>query len=104
MQVMSVQDLRDNGFSVRVTHHRRYRSYDKLPKVELVYHANHEADVRFALPHGGMTVVEVTAPDGVTYSSVAKCSDKDPFNKRLGVKIALGRIQSMLANANVSVV
>ena len=68
----NVEELRKSGYKVWVKHFRR----DSLGGPN---------------PRGGKTVVEVTTPDGVTLLGVSRCSRKENFNKRLGVRIALGR-------------
>ncbi len=67
-----VERLRKSGFKVRVKHYRLMNPYG-------------------IKPCGGKTVVEVTGPDGQHFSGMARCSRKENFNKRLGVRIALGR-------------
>lgn len=69
---MTVEDLRKRGFKIRVHHHRRVTG-------------------KVVNPLGGKTVVEITTPDGTTLVGVSRCSRKENFNKRLGVRIALGR-------------
>lgn len=69
---MTVEDLRKSGYKVRVKHYRR-------------------ASVEGVASRGGKTLVEVTAPDGTTFVGMSRCSRKENFNKRLGVRIALGR-------------
>lgn len=69
---MTVEELRRSGYKIRVHHHRR---------------KNDEG----INARGGKTVVEVTTPDGRTLIGVARCSRRENFNKRLGVRIALGR-------------
>jgi len=77
-----VDALRKGGFKVRVRHFRRLNPMGINPL-------------------GGKTVVTVTTPDGRDLEGVAICSRKENFNKRLGVRIALGRA---LAGAGLPVV
>lgn len=69
---MTVEQLRRNGYKVRVKHFRRENS-DGINS------------------RGGKTVVEVTTPCGSTLVGMSRCNRKENFNKRLGVRIALGR-------------
>jgi hypothetical protein len=69
---MTVQELRNAGYKVRV-HHCRINTVDG-PK-----------------PKGGYTSIVIDGPMGDHYEGVAECSHKDNYNKKLGVKIALGR-------------
>lgn len=70
--MICVEELRKSGYKVRVKHFRRENSDGIVSR-------------------GGKTVVEVTAPDGTTFVGMSRCSRKENFNKRLGVRIALGR-------------
>lgn len=67
-----VERLRKAGFKVRVMHHR-LMNLDGIKA------------------RGGKTVVEITTPNGETLVGMARCSRNENFNKRLGVRIALGR-------------
>lgn len=71
--ISTVDDLRDLGYKVRVMHFRERDNNGCY------------------LTKGGRTVVTITDNDGHTSQGVARCSDKDGFNKKLGVKIAIGR-------------
>ena len=78
----SVNDLRKMGYDVKV-HHSRY-CQDML-----VTYA--DAEPCNFNPRGGLTQVEITTPDGSVLSGESRCSKEDPFNKKLGVRIAIGR-------------
>lgn len=67
-----VEKLRKSGFKVRVKHYR-LMNLDGIKA------------------RGGKTLVEVTTPDGENLVGMARCSRNENFNKRLGVRIALGR-------------
>lgn len=67
-----VERLRKSGFKVRVKHYRLMNPCGIKPR-------------------GGKTVVEVTTPEGESLVGMARCSRNENFNKRLGVRIALGR-------------
>lgn len=66
---MTVRELRSKGYKVRVLHFR--------PK-----------DISNL---GGYTVVQIRTPDGQEIEGKAICSNKENYNKKLGVKIAVGR-------------
>jgi hypothetical protein len=68
----TVSDLRKLGYKVFVIH-IRFMDMDNS---------------RFA--RGGKTLVEIHTPDGVI-NGVAFCSLEDNYNKKIGVKIAIGR-------------
>lgn len=63
---ITVENLRNHGYKVRVLHHRKNEK-------------------------GGKTVVQVKTPDGIELEGIAVCSKKENYNKKLGVSIALGR-------------
>ena len=66
-----IEQLRKNGYKVRVKHFRRH---SPSPETK-----------------GGKTVVEVRTPDGKEIKGEAICSPEDNYNKKIGVRIALGR-------------
>lgn len=69
---MKVHDLRKAGYKVRVLHFRNDNGNGVSAK-------------------GGETVIQITTPDGQELEGRAKCSDKERYNKRVGVQVALGR-------------
>ena len=79
---MNIQELRNSGYKVKVLHHRLYNG-------EYCYGSYY----RTRLPDckGGFTKVIIDSPSGEHFEGEAKCSDKDNYNKKLGVRIALGR-------------
>lgn len=82
----TVQLLRDNGYKVRVTHYRYYTNTKLLRRSE----ANQQG-FNQPKPNGGKTVVEVRTPDGTELVGNSVCSCSDSYNRKFGVKIALGR-------------
>jgi len=78
---MNVEQLRKSGYKVRVIHSRRGKTMQRMDG----------GVVQTLSERGGHTVVQVRTPDGEELEGVAVCSTKDNFNRRLGVKIALGR-------------
>ena len=81
--MLSVHELRTQGYKVKVFHNRLVD--DQTGEI---------------LCRGGSTVIELTTPDNVTYTHTAKCNEKDNYNKKRGVQIALGRILKGIRNAN----
>lgn len=77
---MTVSELRASGYKVRVLHHRKWNPSGISCK-------------------GGTTVIQVRTPDGEELEGIAVCSNKENYNKKLGVSIALGRA---LKNKNFS--
>lgn len=80
----TVRQLRQDGYKVKVLHHR----YKKI--VSVGYNPyGHKMEVIDNL--GGKTEVIIDGPNGEHFVGIAICSNKDNYNKKLGVKIALGR-------------
>lgn len=78
----SVAELRRAGWRVGVSHARRLKA-TRLGGAWVVTGLEER---------GGTTTVTVTAPDDEhTYTGVAHCRSDEHYNKKLGVKVALGR-------------
>jgi hypothetical protein len=86
-QEYTVANLRQKNFKVRVLQ-RRYAMDDTkfttlLPLRDLPGpQRSHKA---------GELLVEVTTPEGIELSGKAVCSKKDSFNRKLALRMALGR-------------
>lgn len=91
--IPSVCELRRAGYKVRVSHFRNVVYGNSLWAFERVTKVDKKRGV-FAkiLEHGGETQVEVTNRDGKTFNAVARCSNQDAFNRRLGNHICLARL------------
>jgi hypothetical protein len=86
---MTVQQLRNMGYKVRVLHCRLYNGYHTWQVGGHQYiqkNAPVDPDSK-----GGSTQVIIDSPDGQHFRGLAMCSKKDNYNKKMGVKIALGR-------------
>jgi hypothetical protein len=84
---VTIQSLRQAGFKVRVLHTRNKQSTQHLGF----------GSRNILSGKGGATKIEITTPDTeTTVAGVAKCSDKDSFNRKLGNEIALGRALAKL--------
>lgn len=84
---MTVQELRNKGYKVRVLHNRLYNGYHKWQvgsKPQTCGPIDPDAK-------GGSTQIIIDSPTGEHYQGLAICSKKENYNKKLGVKIALGR-------------
>jgi hypothetical protein len=80
----TVKELRQSGYKVRVLHHRNYKTYKVANNPnQFVQKSIHNL--------GGKTEIIIDSPNGEHYEGVAICSKTDNYNKKLGVKIALGR-------------
>ena len=84
---MSVKELRDLGYLVKVFHNRKYMNS-----------FIHEDYLDVVSPHGGDTRVSIIHPDGGDMvSGFANCNPKDNYNKKVAVKICIGRAIPLLA-------
>ena len=86
---MTVQQLRNSGYKVKVIHCRLYKgvefSYSDLISVYRTS-IKPKPDAK-----GGSTQIVIDSPDGQHYQGLAICSKKENYNKKIGVRIALGR-------------
>ena len=83
---MTVQQLRNQGYKVRVLHNRLYNGKYKWQRATKITDYPIDAD-----PKGGSTTIIIDSPDGKHFEGHAVCSKIENYNKRLGVRIALGR-------------
>ena len=88
---MTIQQLRNSGYKVKVLHNRLYNGYYKWqvgskPNQSIRGYAPIDPDTK-----GGSTQIVIDSPSGEHYEGLAICSKKENYNKRLGVRIALGR-------------
>lgn len=96
--VPTVEQLRQAGYRVKVRHYRvpMGRTVSDFGIEEsfpidglLVLTGKEQVDV---YPRGGVTEVELLSPNGMTLKGTARCNPKEAsYNKKLGVKIAIGR-------------
>lgn len=81
--MLTVHELRKSGYKVGV-HHRKFE--------KPIYICGDYSNLYFC----AATAVTVTTPDGKTAKGNALCSVKDQYNRKLGVRIALGRALKQL--------
>lgn len=88
--LITVETLRKQGYKVRVNHKRNYYHG---PSGQFVLRSEKEVNVyEYDIDSfGGYTKVEVTTPDNRELIGEAFCNYKDKFNRKLAVRIALGR-------------
>ena len=90
--MVTIKQLRQKGFKVRVHHTRKVKPYETI---DGTYHQISNV--------GGHTKIEVTTPNMMTtVIGEARCSDSDCFNRRIGNQIALGRALEKLTSYQVS--
>ena len=88
---MTIQQLRNSGYKVRVIHNRLYKGYHRWqvgsrPTSSDYGYGPIDPDAR-----GGSTQITIDSPNGERFQGLAICSKKDNYDKKLGVRIALGR-------------
>ena len=84
---MTVQELRNKGYKVKVLHHRLYNGKFKWQAVDnYIGGGIIDPDTK-----GGSTHIIIDSPNGNHFEGVALCSREDNYDKKLGVRIALGR-------------
>ena len=85
----TVQQLREQGHKVRVIHYR-YPA-DELTQFELIPQRIAKERKIPLSPHGGHTEVYITTPAQEQFSGIARCNPQDQFNRKIALKIAIGR-------------
>lgn len=79
--MITIKQLRQSGYKVRVFHKRNYDSIEKIGGIS-----------KQVAPKGGETYIEITTPcKTFTEEGLSICSDQDLFNRRTGNEIAMGR-------------
>lgn len=89
--------LRKNGYKVRCIHKRYLMEGEEADGNKLVSRKDihklfwHNVDAK-----GGLSIVEITTPDGQNADGEAACNKIDSFNRKIGLSIALGRAMKKL--------
>ena len=86
---MTVQQLRNMGYKVRVLHNRLYNGYHAWQNGSRVY--GYTDGIIGPDTKGGSTQVIIDSPSGEHFQGLAICSKKENYNKKMGVRIAIGR-------------
>jgi hypothetical protein len=74
-----IDDLKNMGYKVKVIHQRNKHKDGTI------------------MTKGGKTIMFITDQYGNTTESHAICSSLDGFNKKLGIRIAIGRALSQIS-------
>ena len=83
-----VQQLKDMGYSVHVTHLRTF----ELPSIGKFWGTRKDHPAVPPLPQGGATIVTLYDAEGkYVMQSKASCSMQDNFSRTRGLMIAAGR-------------
>jgi len=95
---LTIKNLRQNGFKVRV---HQFRNYDYV--IHTSVNGDPSLEKRVSCK-GGKTVIDVTSTKyNITTSGVSECSKKESFNRKLGNSIALGRAVRALGTCGVEI-
>lgn len=87
---MTIQQLRKQGYKIRVLHNRLYKGYHKW-QVGARDRAAFSGISIDPDAKGGSTQVVIDTPDGHHFQGLAICSKKENYDKKLGLRIAMGR-------------
>lgn len=82
---MTVKELRQSGYKVKILHIR------PLPDLLHPPERNTNANFEMFCPKGGRTELLLMSPEGIQIKAEAKCSPKDNYCRKTGVAISLGR-------------
>lgn len=93
-----VHELRKAGWKIRVIHKRYFGGIALLSRKEATV-----SSWRNCLTRGGLTIVELTTPNGKNSTGEARCSKSDNFDRKKGVSIALGRAITNLENQSFKI-
>ena len=77
---MTIQQLRNNGYKVRVLHNRLYNGYHKWQVGDIDHVKKYgplDPDSK-----GGSTQVVIDSPTGEHFTGLAMCSKKENYNKK----------------------
>ena len=91
----TVQQLREQGNKVRVIHYRYpepptdNKSVFELPEL-VPQRVARERHIPLS-PRGGHTEVYITTSSNEQFSGIARCNPQDQFNRKIALKIAIGR-------------
>jgi hypothetical protein len=96
-----LQGLRQRGYKVKIRHKRAYKGFNKLMTRGEYEMLVKDQPTNLLVPSfayrdlveskKGLTEVEITKPDGTVILERAECSQNENYDKRRGLKIALGR-------------
>lgn len=111
----SIKELRHAGNKARITHYRHVK-FTLGDLLAIVGKKEHEVEMAMIIAmkggvafmrhdeirakklmnrvvaKGGLTRLEVTTKDGLNITTESVCCAKDNYDKKLGVKIAIGRL------------
>lgn len=86
----TVAELRQEGCIVRCVHIRRFKNGEMATKHDRLERGYDYSDS--VMPTGGETEVHIRFPSGLEVQDYSVCNKADNYNKKLGVKICIGRL------------
>ena len=101
----TVESLRKKGYKVKVYHLRKFipaclpNTWSMKDYYELKLTVTLQQIWKLSCC-GGATTVVICGKDNGMYFGHAYCSDKDNYDKKIGVKIALGRALKSMGSEN----
>ena len=98
---MTIYELRKAGLKVRVNHRRRigdsHNQLDPLLDMKTIREENLQNKIN---AKGGQTTIELTDLNNKTWESSAYCNIIDSFNKKIAIRICLGRLAKQMSWLN----
>lgn len=87
-----IEKLRNQGYQVEVKHYRKFNGWwDLMTKGQFTReYPNHTVGIHIN-SHGGFTKVRVICPEGFTSVGKFNTPNGRQFNRKIGLKAALGR-------------
>ena len=95
---MNIKDLKAQDFRVFVEHYRRSTKENCLLPLKYFRITKSQKDI---CSNGGMTVIVAKKQGKGTATSVARCSNVDPFQRKVGLEIATKRLEEQLKIQNL---
>lgn len=88
----TVESLRKSGSKVRVMHQR----YSIDGQLHPIRYFRDNSFQNLLSPKGGRTDIQITTTDGKDYQVQSFCNKVDAFNRKLAIRICMGRFEKQL--------
>lgn len=96
MKTPTIQELRAKNVKCRVSHFR-FAELDKNSGTRILYPLGllkemaRERNEHIISPKGGLTMLSILK-DGKEHTAIARCHEKDTFNKKVSLSICIQRV------------
>lgn len=90
MTTLKLQEWKNRNARVQVQHFRYSLKKNAIVPLHYFRLSKTQSDIG---PKGGMTFVNVRTAEGQNYFGIAECCMKDAYRNKLGVSLALKRLQ-----------